>query len=187
MFIKDMKYWLLHKVLACVIFHKSEFNRISTQKMFLMWCIHNKKPICWTYSIFNQLLSCAPRKEAPLTHGHVITIIAKVLNINFDAYTRKVECSYFTNHAFVRGEVVDTGFHFIPARSRSCWRGLAGSSRVEESSPPHQTESEPEEELPQYQPFGEVPLLTYPLQSAPGSSSDHPPIWDQILNNQIGM
>ena len=49
MFIKDMKYWLLHKVLACVIFHKSEFNRISAQEMFLMWCIHNKKPICWTY------------------------------------------------------------------------------------------------------------------------------------------
>ena len=30
-------------------------------------------------------------------------------------------------------------------------------------------------------------MLTYPLQSAPGSSSDHPPIWDQILNNQIAM
>ena len=36
-------------------------------------------------------------------------------------------------------------------------------------------------------PFGGVPLLTYPLQSAPGSSSDHPPIWDQILNNQLVM
>ena len=30
-------------------------------------------------------------------------------------------------------------------------------------------------------------MLTYPFQSAPGSSSDHPPIWDQILNNQIAM
>ena len=29
MFIKDMKHWLLHKVLACVVFHKSESNRIS--------------------------------------------------------------------------------------------------------------------------------------------------------------
>ena len=48
-------------------------------------------------------------------------------------------------------------------------------------------EEEPEEELPPYQPFEDVPLLTYPLQSAPGSSSDHPPIWDQILNNQISM
>ena len=47
--------------------------------------------------------------------------------------------------------------------------------------------SEPKEELPQYQPFRDVPLLTYPLQSALGSSSDHPPIWDQILNNQIAM
>ena len=46
MFIKDMKYWLLDKVLACVIFHKFEFNRISAQEMFLMWRIHNKKPIC---------------------------------------------------------------------------------------------------------------------------------------------
>ena len=81
-------------------------------------------------------------------------------------------------HVFVRGEVVDAGFHFIPAQSRSCWHGLTGSSRVEESSPPHQTESEPEEELPQYQPFGEVALLIYSFQSASGSSSDHPPIWD---------
>ena len=48
-------------------------------------------------------------------------------------------------------------------------------------------EEEPEEELPPYQPFKDVPLLTYPLQSAPRSSSDHPPIWDQILNNQIAM
>ena len=48
-------------------------------------------------------------------------------------------------------------------------------------------EEEPEEDLPQYQPFQDVPLLTYPLQSARGSSSDHPPIWDQILNNQISM
>ena len=126
-------------------------------------------------------------KGAPLTYGHVVTIIAKALNINFDAYTHKVECSYFTNHAFVRGEVVDAGFCFIPTWSCSCWHGLTGSSRVEESSPPHQTESEPEEELPQYQPFGEVSLLTYPLQSASGSSSDHPPIWDQILNNQMAM
>ena len=30
-------------------------------------------------------------------------------------------------------------------------------------------------------------MLTYPIQSAPGSSSEHPPIWDQILNNQIAM
>ena len=29
MFIKDIKYWLLHKVLAYVVFHKSEFNRVS--------------------------------------------------------------------------------------------------------------------------------------------------------------
>ena len=29
MFIKDLKYWLLHKVLACVIFNKTEFNRVS--------------------------------------------------------------------------------------------------------------------------------------------------------------
>ena len=117
----------------------------------------------------------------------MITIVAKALNVDLVGYTRKVECSYFTNHAFVRGEVVDAGFRFIPTRSHSCWRGLAGSTRVVESPPAYQTESEPEEDLPQYQPFGDVPLLTYPLQSAPGSSSDHPPIWDQILNNQIAM
>ena len=113
------------------------------------------------------------------------------MNINLENYTRKVESSYFTNHALIRGEVVDAGFTFIPTRSRSYWRSLPGATRVEE--PIHQAieeeeeEEDPEEELPQYQPFGDVPLLTYPLQSAPSSSSDHPPIWDQILHNQISM
>ena len=133
------------------------------------------------------MLTYTLRKDVPLTHGHVITIVAKALNVDLAAYTRKVECSYFTNHALVRGEVCDVGFRFIPARSHSCWRGIAEAAPVEESSPPHQPESDPEEELPQYQPYGEVPLLTYPLQSASGSSSEHPPIWDQILNNQISM
>ena len=49
MFIKDLKYWLLHKVLACVIFHKTEFNRVFAQELFLMWFIHNKKQVSWTY------------------------------------------------------------------------------------------------------------------------------------------
>ena len=39
MFIKDLKFWLLHKVLACVIFNKTEFNRVSAQDLFLMWCV----------------------------------------------------------------------------------------------------------------------------------------------------
>ena len=30
MFIKDLKFWLLHKVLCCVVFHKSESNQVST-------------------------------------------------------------------------------------------------------------------------------------------------------------
>ena len=53
--------------------------------------------------------------------------------------------------------------------------------------PIEEEEEEPKEELPPYEPLEDVPLLTYPLQSAPGSSSDHPPIWDQILHNQIAM
>ena len=80
----------------------------------------------------------------------MITIVAKALNVDLAGYTHKVEYSYFTNHAFVKGEVVDARFYFIPAQSCSCWRGLAGSSRVEEPSPAHQTESELEEELLQY-------------------------------------
>ena len=111
------------------------------------------------------MLTCTPRKDAPLTHGHVITIVAKAFNVDLAAYTRKVECSYFTNHALVRGEVCDTGLRFIPILSHSCWYGIAGASRVDEphTTSEYQTESDPEEELPHY-------------QSAPGSSSDHPPI-----------
>ena len=191
MFIKDIKYWLLHKVLACVVFHKTESNRVSSQELFLMWCIHNKKQVNWTYWIFNQLLVCAPKKDAPLTHGHVVTIIAKALNVNLANHPRVVEHSYFTKHAFIRGEVVDAQFRVIPARKRSCWRGIRRPPPEEESeeeeAEEEQEEHEPEEAQPQPTPLGDVPLLTYPIQSEPGTSSDHPPIWDQILNNQIAM
>ena len=128
------------------------------KKYFLCGAFIIKNQVCLTYWIFNQLLTCAPCKDAPLTHGHVITIVAKTLNVDLAAYTRKVECSYFTNHALVRGEVCDAGFRFIPAHSCSCWRGIARASRVDEppTTSEYQTESDPEEELPQYQPFGEV-------------------------------
>ena len=182
MFIKDLKYWLLHKVLAYVIFNKTEFNRVSRQELFLMWCIHNKKQVCWTYWIFNQMLACAPRKDAPLTHGHVVTIIAKALNINITNYTRFAEHSYFTKQAFIRGEVVDASFRVIPARSRSCCRGIRrppqDEDSEEEEEEEEEEENEPDEAQPQPTPLGDVPMLTYPIQSEPDSSSAHPPIWD---------
>ena len=191
MFIKDIKFWLLHKVLACVVFHKTESNRISSQEFFLMWCIHNKKQVCQTYWIFNQLLACAPKKDAPLTHGHVVTIIDKSLNVNLTNHPCVVEHSYFTKQAFIRSEVVDAQFRVIPARRRSCWHGIRRPPQDDEleseEEEEEEQESEPEAEIPQPTSMDDVPLLTYPIQSAPGSSSEHPPIWDQILNNQIAM
>ena len=82
--------------------------------------------------MFNQLLACASRKDAPLTQGHVITIIVKALNVNLDNYTHFVEHFYFTKQAFVRGEIVDTAFCLIPPHSHSCWRGLEGPLPAEE-------------------------------------------------------
>ena len=111
-----------------------------------------------------------------MIHGHVITIVVKALNVDIAGYTRKVECSYFTNHAFVRGEVIDAAFRFIPARSRSCWHGINAPPPVDDPPTSSQPESDPEEEILHYPPFGDVPKITYPLQSAPGSSSNHPPI-----------
>ena len=71
--------------------------------------------MCCTYWMFNQLLACTSRKDAPLTHGHLITIVAKALNVNLDNYTHFVEHSYFTKQAFVRGEIVDDAFFlFLP-------------------------------------------------------------------------
>ena len=123
-----------------------------------------------------------------LNHGHVITIIAKAFNVDFSNFTRTIECSYFTKQAFVRGEIIDSAFHLIPAKTRSCWRGLAPPPPVEEHPMEEEEESDLEEEsAPPFTPFGNVPLLNYPLQSAPSSSSDHPPISDQILNNQLVM
>ena len=116
----------------------------------------------------------------------MVTIITKAFNVDFANFTKTVECSYFTKQAFVRGEIVDSAFRLIPAQMRSCWRGLA-LPPVEEHSIEEEEESDPEEVAPSYTPFGYVPMVTYPLQSAPGSSSDHPPIWDQILNNQLAM
>ena len=154
-----------------------------------MWCIHNKKQVCWKFWIFNQLIACAPRKDTPLIHGHVMTIIAKALNVNLANYSRVVEHSYFTKHAFVRGEVVDSAFQFIPSTKRSCWHGIRKPPQDEDSEEDEdkEEESEPEAEIPQPTPLDDVPMITYPIQSAPGSSSDYPPILDQILHNQIAM
>ena len=84
---------------------------------------------------------------------------------------------------------MDASFRVIPGRSWSCWRGIRRPPQDEDSEEEEEEEeeSEPEAELPQPTPLGDVPMLTYPIQSASGSSSDHPPIWDQILNNQISM
>ena len=122
-----------------------------------------------------------------LTHGHVITIVAKEFNVDLSNFTRTVECSYFTKQAFVRGEIVDSAFRLIPAQTRSCWRGFAPPPPVEEHPIEKEEESDPEEAAPSYTPFGDVPLLTYPLHSALESSSDNLPVWDQILQNQIAM
>ena len=43
------------------------------------------------YWIFNQLLTCPTRKDVPLTHGPVVTIIAKTLNVNFDDFDHVVK------------------------------------------------------------------------------------------------
>ena len=117
----------------------------------------------------------------------MITIIAKAFNVDLSNFTRTIECSYFTKQAFVRGEIIDSAFRLIPANTRSCWRGLAPPPSVEEHSMEEKEEFDLEEAAPPFTPFSDVPLLHYPLQSAPGSSSDHPPIWDQNLNNQIAM
>ena len=47
-----------------------------------------------------------------------------------DDFSNVVECCYFTNQAFVRGEVIDANFQFIPTWSRLCWRGVARPPRV---------------------------------------------------------
>ena len=106
----------------------------------------------------------------------MITIVAKAFNIDLSNFTRNVECSYFTKQAFVRGEIFDSAFRLIPANTRSCWRGLTPVPPVEEHPMEEEEKSNPEEAAPPFTPFGDVPLLNYPLQSAPESSSDHPPI-----------
>ena len=75
---------------------------------------------------------------------------------------------------------MDAQFHVIPARRRSCWRGIRRPPQDDELESEEEEEeeqkSEPEAEIPQPTSMDDVPLLTYPIQSAPGSSSEHPPI-----------
>ena len=93
-----------------------------------------------------------------LTHGHVITIIAKAFNVDLSNITRTVECSYFTKQAFVHGEIVDSAFGLVPAKTRSCWRGLAPPPPVEEHPMEEEEEFDPEEAAPPFTPFGDTQL-----------------------------
>ena len=72
MFIKDLKYWLLHKVLACVIFHKTEFNRVSAQELFLMWCTPQPRRAAKPAEFLSSTLCGTLQPESPLegTLGH---------------------------------------------------------------------------------------------------------------------
>ena len=69
-------------------------------------------------------MQCANRKDVPLTHGHIITIIAKAFNVDFAAVDLVAQCTYFTKQALMRGEVVDASFHLVPAHTHSCWKGI---------------------------------------------------------------
>ena len=69
-------------------------------------------------------MQCASRKDVPLTHGHVITIIAKAFNVDFAVVDHVAPCTYFTKQALVRGEVVDASFCLVPAYTRSYWKGI---------------------------------------------------------------
>ena len=59
-----------------------------------------------------------------MTHGHVITIIAKAFNVAFAQVDHVAPCIYFTKQALVRGEVVDASFRIVPTHARSCWKGI---------------------------------------------------------------
>ena len=86
-----------------------------------------------------------------------MTIIAKALNVNLANYSRVVEHSYFTKHAFVRGEVVDSTFRFIPSTKRSCWRGIRKPPQDEDSEEEEADEEEVEEEEEESEPEAEIP------------------------------
>ena len=93
-FIKDHKYQLLYKILAYYIFGKSEGNMVSVQELFLIWCVHEKKPICWSHWLLNQLLDCSNHSAGPLTRGHVITQIAITFDMSQSSFSsmRCVRC-----------------------------------------------------------------------------------------------
>ena len=188
-------------MLCCVVFHKSEFNRVSAQELFLIWCIHNRKQVYWAYWIFNQFLQCASRKDILLTHGHIITIIAKAFNVDFAQVDHVAPCTYFTKQALVRGEVVNASFRVVPAHTRSYWKGIphphfVGQQHDEEHAKVGHVQEDVQgedqgkgdatrqEEWPQDDP----PIPPFTTQgSASGSSSHEMPIWEQVLGNQHAM
>ena len=132
-----------------------------------------------------------------MTHGHVITIIAKAFNVDFAPVDHVAPCTYFTKQALVRGEVVDASFHVVPTHTRSCWKGIPH---------PHFSGAHDEEDHAQVGIIGDiaqgternvgdddwpqddVPLPSFPTHGgASGSSSHDLPIWEQVLAKQRAM
>ena len=133
-------------------------------------------------------MTCALCKDAPLTHGHVVTIIPKALNVNLDDFTHVVECSYFTKQAFVRGEVIDSAFRSILAWSRSCWRCLACPQPIAADAIEEEDENKVKEEEEKEPQAGEPHTTVHvPQGDASGSSSSQSHLLEQILENQRAM
>ena len=78
--------------------------------------------------------------------------------------------------------MVDAAFQLIPARSRSCWRGVACPPSIDEEQ---DEEEEAEEESQDREPHNAVPSLPSTLLS--GSSTDEFNLLAQILANQQAM
>ena len=66
------------------------------------------------------------------TYIDLITKFYTTLDVNPNN-TQILEFQMLGKQAFMRGEVVNSSFHFVQARTRSCWHGIACPSQVTES------------------------------------------------------
>ena len=67
---------LMHKFMSYNIFGKIDSTKVSSDELFLLWCMHTNTQVCSTYFVFHSMWRVVQARKAALSMGHIVTGLA---------------------------------------------------------------------------------------------------------------
>ena len=74
--IKDHSYLIMHKFMSHIIFGKKDSTRVSSDELFMLWCLKTNIKVCSTYFFLYSIWHVMQARKALLSMGHIVTGLA---------------------------------------------------------------------------------------------------------------